>query len=189
MEEFPTHTSVSEETHERLAAGEAKAGSLGGRQWQPRDIAKAMYDEGWVNILNLTRGVATCLGESQGFDHAYNDNFDVNGNVKSRDVGAMQINISADAIGTPYEEQLYDFLFNIHEARRLWLQWRQPGDNDVQAWNHWVAFKSGIVTDPLASGRYIQKATRGVGNFIADALFHIPDPPLLWYKDGAKYPL
>jgi hypothetical protein len=173
----------------RLEAGEAKAGVLEGRQWQPRDIAKAMYDAGWVNLLNLTRGVATCLGESQGFDKAENDNFNSDGELTSRDVGAMQINISAAAVGSDYEAQLHDFNFNIHEARRLWLQWRQPGDNDVQAWNHWVAFKSGIVTDPLAKGKYIQKATRGVGNFVADYLFHIPEPPLLWYKDGAKYPL
>ena len=177
------------EMQKRLEAGEAKAGVLAGRQWQPRDIAKAMYDAGWMNVLNLTRGVTTCLGESQGFDNAYNDNLDANGKVRSRDVGAMQINISASAIGTDYEAQLYDFYFNIHEARRLWLEWRQPGNDDVRAWNHWIAFKSGIVVDPLAKGRYIQKATRGVGNFIADDLFRIPDPPLLWYEGGAKYPL
>lgn len=200
---------------------------LAGKQHQPRDIAAACFDVGWVNARNLTIAVAVMLGESQGFDEAYNDNKKVltaleagqvvcdvgtlekftcidpvDGKMEgqlsheiatfplttewivSRDVGAFEINISAQAIGGNYERDLYDFLFNVAEARRLWLLWG-GGHNDEQAWNHWAAYKSGIVLDPNAKGHYIHKACRGVGNFLADQMFGIPDAPLLYYKGGA----
>lgn len=158
---------------------------LEGIQHQPRDIAKACFDAGWVNVENLTIAVAVCLAESQGFDRAYNDNVDSNGTVLSRDVGAFEINIPGSSIGTPLEENLYDFLANVHTARDKWLTWSNDGQNPIQGWNHWVAYSGGIALDPNAKGHYIHRACRGVGNFLADQMFHIPDPPLLFYKGGA----
>lgn len=176
------------EVQKRFEEGFQKAGALAGKQWQARDIASEMYSAGWVNVLNLTVGVAVCLGESQGFDGAFHDNLDADGNLLSRDVGAMQINIPASQVGTDAEARLYNFHNNIETARADWLRWGGSSNNPVQAWNHWVAYKMGYVLDPAAGGRYIQRASRGVGNFIADYLFDVPNPPLLYYAKGESHP-
>lgn len=109
--------------------------------------------------------------------------------IVSRDVGAFQINIPASAIGTPQEETLYDFTANVASARNKWLTWSGDGKNTEVGWDHWSAYSSGIALDPMAAGKYVEKACRGVGNFLADQIFHVPNPPLLYYAGGSKYPL
>jgi hypothetical protein len=48
-------------------------GHLMGTQLQPRELATLSMSEGWSHV-NLIRAVAVWLGESQGYDRAYNDN-------------------------------------------------------------------------------------------------------------------
>jgi hypothetical protein len=113
--------------------------------------------------------------------------------VTSRDVGVFQINMPASAIGTLAEENLYDFHNNVKHARDSWLTWSNGGSNPTQGWNHWSAYNhptmGNVALDPTAEGRYIHKACRGVGNFLADQMFLIPNPPLLYYAGGSKVPV
>jgi len=109
--------------------------------------------------------------------------------ISTRDVGAFQINIPAGQIGTPDEEDLYDFQHNVAVARDKWLTWSTNGKNTEVGWDHWSAYSSGIALDPMAAGKYVHKACRGVGNFLADQMMHIPNPPLLYYAGGSKYPV
>lgn len=209
----------------------AKSAGLAGKQHQPRDIANACYNVGWVNVKQLTHCICVMLAESQGFDRAWHDNLKVTTDlhaqqvvrnvetlerlvcvnpttgelqnsgggidtypatvewIVSRDVGAFQINISADSVTKALENDLYDFANNVSTARQKWLTWSEQGQKPVQGWNHWAAFSSGIALDPMAAGHYIHKACRGVGNFLADQVFAIPNPPLLYYAGGSKYPV
>lgn len=109
--------------------------------------------------------------------------------IISRDVGAFQIDIPANDIGSPIEESLYDFINNVTTARSKWVTWSNDGKETERGWDHWSAYNSGIALDPMAGGKYIEKACRGVGNFLADQVFHVPNPPLLYYAGGSKYPL
>jgi lysozyme-like protein len=128
-------------------------GELRGVQVQPRDLAGLAYAAGWTDAQRLLEAVLVCLAESQGYDRAINDNLDDNGNVLSRDVGMLQINIPADKIGTDEEKQLYDHEYNWFRARQLY---------DRRGWQPWVAWNKGVVWDDT----YVKRAVRGVGNFL-----------------------
>jgi hypothetical protein len=159
-------------------------GILAGPVLQPWAIARVLHKHGWTDLQNLTTMVAVVLAESAGYTQAYNDNLDSSGNVKSRDVGLCQINIPASKIGTADEEALYDPDTNVAAARKLY---------EARGFQPWVAFNSGVALDPQTGGHYIERAVRGVANWAAFDLFHIPNnpssSPMLFYAKGAhNYP-
>ena len=154
----------------------------------PRVIAEHCH-EYWQNY-ELTKAVATALGESAGSLGAWNDNLDGTGAIKTRDCGLFQINIPAVRVGTYVEEALRtDSLDpevfmpvlsnNIEAALRLYNtqrdRWR------TRLWQPWVAYTTGWATFPewwvwrhvdgvptgpwVATGRYIYKAIAGQMNY------------------------
>jgi hypothetical protein len=133
-------------------------GFLLGKQWQPRDLAKLCYDNGWTEAVNLVTIIAVCLSESQGYQGAYNDNKDADGNVLSRDCGLFQINIPALKIGSDEEKKLFaDPDYNVQRARTLF---------EARGFDPWYAYKLNV----YLRDSYIKRAVRGVGNFIGDEL-------------------
>lgn len=130
-------------------------GELHGLQWQPRDLAKLFYDHGWRDAVVLCQAVQVCLAESQGYDRAFNDNLDSAGQVLSRDVGLLQINVPASAIGTARETDLYDPVRNAEAARTLF---------ESRGWQPWAAWNSKI----CFRDTYVKRAVRGVGNFLGE---------------------
>jgi hypothetical protein len=170
-----------------------RGGVLEGDQLQPSILANYCHGAGWQD-KNLEIAVATCLGESNGFVGAYNDNKDDAGKVLSRDCGLFEINIPASQIGSDYEIRLRnDPLFNVQEAHRLWVKWGGGHNNfadDTVAWNHWVAFKSGVATDPNAGGYYIWRALRGIANYRGGywGCGNPPASPAFYYQGGKNVP-
>ena len=138
-------------------------GELIGPQIQPRDLAAIAYDtgEGWEDARELTICLCVCLAESQGYQHAYNDNKNDAGVVTSRDVGVMQINIAADAIGTGVEDRLYDLHTNFNAAYALYAR---------RGFQPWVAYN----TDVYLHDTYVERAVAGVGNFLGEYLLAQP---------------
>jgi len=134
-------------------------GELRGKQIPAKEIAALCWARGWKDSIDLVTIVAVCLSESQGYQRAYNDNIDkVTGEVKSRDCGIFQINIPASQIGTEEEEQLYaDLEYNVDRAYRLF---ERRGFQPWYAWTLRVYLRDG----------YIERASRGVGNFLAEML-------------------
>jgi Lysozyme like domain len=132
-------------------------GELLGTQLQPRDIAKLAYDAGIKDAEELVTSVAVCLAESQGYDEAFNDNFDAAGDTISRDVGLWQINIPASEIGTPVETALHDHVANATAMAKL---------HAARGWQPWVAFD----TTAYLHDSYLGRAVRGVANFLGDGL-------------------
>lgn len=130
-------------------------GHLLGKQWQARDLANLAYYAGFSNAEVLTDAVMVCLAESMGYERAYNDNLDANGKVVSRDVGLWQINIPASEIGTQAEENLYDPATNVVAAHKLWSE---------RGFEPWVSFTGNVYLRDV----FLERATRGVGNFLAD---------------------
>jgi len=151
----------------------ASQGYLMGSQIQPREIAAACYDEGWTDAYNLVTMVAVILSESQGFDKAYNDNMNDEGEVTSRDVGLCQINIPASKIGTQAEEDLYDWKYNISRARDLYTT-KTNTDGDIRGFTPWY----GYLLEVYLRDTYVKRATAGVGNFLAEKLFQLPTDTL-----------
>ena len=144
-----------------LSAG----GELLGKQWQPSDIAAKGYEHGWTDAQRLVEMVMVTLGESLGYDRAYNDNKDTaTGEVTSRDVGLMQISIPAAEIGTQAEFDLYDVDTNIARARELYA---------VRGWQPWVAWNTRICFRDM----FVKRAARGVGNYLANELIAQPADP------------
>ena len=135
-------------------------GKLIGPQIQPRDLASVAYGEGFTDALDLITCIAVCLAESQGFQHAYNDN-ERDGIVVSRDVGVMQINIPANQIGTAAEDALYALDVNFAAAYDLF---------DRRGFQPWVAYN----TDVCLHDTYLERATAGVGNFLGAYLLGQP---------------
>ncbi len=132
-------------------------GFLKGHQWQPRDIAAVCYDEGFTDAVELVTAVAINLAESQGYDHAYNDNFDASGKLLSRDVGIMEINIPASQVGTAKELELYDVPTCIGRGRVLF---------EARGFQPWASFNSTIYLHDT----YLKRAAKGVGNFLGETL-------------------
>lgn len=128
-------------------------GELAGKQVQPREIAELAYAAGVVDSNDLALAVMICLAESQGFDHAINDNLDNNGKLLSRDVGMWQINIKADQVGTDFETSLYDRKTN---ARAMFQLFQNRG------WTPWVAYVTGVCYHDT----YLQRGCNGVLNFL-----------------------
>lgn len=131
-------------------------GELKGKQLQPRDIAELCFNQGWKGAVELNEAVMVCLSESQGYDHAVNDNT-LEGVVTSRDCGIFQINIPASKIGSEEETRLYDPAYNV---KRAWLLYQDRG------WQPWYGFTKEV----YLRDTYVKRATRGVGNFMADMM-------------------
>lgn len=156
----------------------------------PREIAAECHRY-WINY-ELTKAVATALGESAGSLGAWHDNLAAG--VASRDCGLFQINIPASKIGTPDEfalrtesldpaEYMPVMHTNVDRARQLYLaRWMRGGESDIRRWQAWVAYTTGWATFPefwvwhqdadgnpigpwIATGRYIQRAICGQMNY------------------------
>src|SRR5690348_16854579 len=125
---------------------------LAGQQLLARDVAALAYKHGWNNVDNLITTVAICFAESDAYDDAWHDNANDAGDVVSRDVGLMQVNIPASQIGTQVEHDLYDHDNNFAAARKLFE------DRGLQPW---VAYGNGSYK------QFLPKATLGVANFMA----------------------
>jgi hypothetical protein len=119
-------------------------GYLKGKQHQPREIAELAASHGFMLATDLFTAVAVCLAESQGYDRAYNDNLDAQGNTLSRDCGMMQINIPKSAIGTAREEDLYDPDHNFAAALGIYTE---------GGWKRWASVTSEVYLRNYYSGR------------------------------------
>lgn len=140
-----------------------------GKPLQPRALAELFYEAGWRDTP-LVEAVAVCLSESGGYPIAWHDNLDSQGNVTSRDVGLMQINIPAADIGTSVEKDLYDVTANVTRARAMYVQ---------RGWEPWYGYTNGYATSTdwwhwsttrsawVPTGRYLHRAIRGVANYFA----------------------
>lgn len=144
---------------------------LPGKAMEPRDIAKLCHETGWRD-LELVVAVAVCLSESNGYPLAYHDN---QGKNPSRDVGLFQINIPHEQVGTGFEKNLYDIEVNAQRARNLYIR---------RQWEPWYGYTNGYALstkwyrdDGKPSGRYLQRAVRGVANFYAEH-FELDPVPL-----------
>lgn len=60
-------------------------GQLSGRQLQPREIAALAHQVGWHDVYLCAFATAVCLAESQGWDHASNDNLRTLSSLKPGD--------------------------------------------------------------------------------------------------------
>ncbi len=153
---------------------------LAGHQLLPREIAEFGHAHGWTNEIELTKMVATCLGESQGFIGANHLNGDP---PSSEDCGLMQISIMARDIGGPVEKGL----MTTSKDREIWVpvvnENIRRGRNlyEARKWQPWYAYTLGWATFPswwvwhqenlkpigpwMRTGRYIHRALVGVANF------------------------
>jgi len=132
---------------------------LAGKTLMPREIAEALRPY-WQNF-ELTKGIATALGESSGSVGAWHDNTGPNPEdptVTSRDCGLMQDNIAARLIGTAVEASLrteskdpavYEPVVwnNVQHAFELYASpWTRDGHKDIRRWQPWVAYTTGWAT-------------------------------------------
>jgi hypothetical protein len=138
-------------------AASHQQGFLLGAQMQPRKIAQLAYGVGITDFYELARATSIALAESQGYTRAYNDNFDANGKLLSRDVGIFQINIPASQVGTAIETDLYDPAKNVAAMKRLF---------DARGWQPWVAYTSKVYLHDT----YIRRASLGLMNMEAEML-------------------
>jgi hypothetical protein len=163
---------------------------LAGKTLMPRDGAAALAVYfGHVGDVELTKGVATGLGESQLSVGAWHDNPSTDGtHIVSRDCGWMEHSIDASLIGTAQEAALrsvstdpavYTPVVDTG-ARLTWEKYNQPwtrnGRRDIRRWQPWFAYTLGWATFPewwvwehgvgpwVSTGRYVQRAICGVAN-------------------------
>lgn len=184
------------------AAGEHATGSLRGKQWQPRDIAKLCYGHGFTDAIDLVTAVAVCLSESQGYDHAINDNKRAIGECKKdqivRNVETLEPYIVVDpAKGLlkystgdmdtfPTEVMVITsrdvglFQINIPAVKITTPDENTLYDVDVNvfhAFSLWQAREFqpwySYTLNVYTRDTYIKRATRGVGNFFADELLKL----------------
>lgn len=163
---------------------------LAGKQLLPRQIAELGHVY-WRDDEELTKMVATALGESQGFVGANHLNGDDPAMATSEDCGLMQINIQGSAIGGPVERALMT-------SSKVEAEWRPIAEANVRSaaalynevgqvsgrrhWQPWVAYTTGWATFPewwvwhqnaagkpigpwMKTGRYLQRALVGVANY------------------------
>jgi hypothetical protein len=205
---------------ERLNLGLPASSGYSGKTLMPRDIAKACRDiqltgmQPWRNF-ELTKAIATALGESSGSLGAWHDNY-TNGVLTSRDCGLFQDNIPARMIGTDYEDSLRTDSFdpdvyekvevrNIKFAYDLYnSDWQRNGKSDIRRWQPWVAYDSGWATFPewwvwhqqdgnpvgpwIPTGRYIHKAISGqMNNMIVNEKLWRPEDALHYMQNYISY--
>ena len=162
-----------------------------GVQLLPRQIAEYGDAAGWHDDVELTKMVATSLGESQGFLSAWHPNLATDGKtVVSQDDGLMQINIPASEVGGAVDQalrtsshdkptwdpvathntivgfQLYNEPFG--EGHRHWEPWVSytEGWATFSAWWVWAQNAAGKSVGPWnKTGRYVHRAIIGVANY------------------------
>jgi hypothetical protein len=188
MTDFVRHTK-----EQRLALGLQGSSGLAGKTLLPRQIAGLGKDTGWSDY-ELTKMVATSLGESAGSLGAWHDNSDqVAPDPDSRDCGLMQINIPFRLVGTDAEARLRTESLNesewgpvamnnaAHGMQLYETPWKRGGKTDIRRWQPWVAYTTGWATFPYAwvwhqeggvpvgpwlpTGRYIHRAIAGQMNY------------------------
>lgn len=130
---------------------------LSGRQMKPREVAKLMFDAGWVQAENLLKMLCTAYAES----NLYTEAFHVNDN-NTTDWGYLQLN-DGGRTGQALEDfkaMAFDpFLATAH-AREMYL---------TRSFQPWVAFNTG------AWQTFIPQGTLGIANFLRERY----DVPLL----------
>jgi hypothetical protein len=187
-------------------------GVLSGKVLMPRDIAAAGI-EFWHNY-ELTKMIATALGESAGYLGAFHDNYDpTNTVIVSRDCGLMQDNIPAAEIGTPVEDGLRTESFDPavygpiveHNVHTAWDLYNEPWvGRPIRLWQPWVAYTTGWATFPawwiwhqdtsgnavgpwIPTGRYIHRAIAGqMNNHIVNLKDWTVDYALRWGQNYAR---
>lgn len=138
-------------------------GELRGHQLQPRELIDLSYKAGWTEPIHLHQAVSIWFAESNGYDHAFNDNLDAEANIVSRDCGICQINIHALLIGTPAETRLYDPATCITEARKLYK---------LRGWQPWVAYNTEVYKHPY----YCTRSALGLMNWVLAEMKFAPVP-------------
>jgi hypothetical protein len=134
---------------------------LGSVFLQPHDAVDVLYRHGWQEPRNLATMTAIGGAESQWGVHAWHDNLDDAGDVVSRDVGWLQINVPASAIGTKAEADLYDPEYNALRARMLYTT--RLSNGLIRGFQPWAAFNSGV----YLHDHYAGTAALGVMNYLA----------------------
>jgi hypothetical protein len=160
-----------------------KAMPLAGTPLVPRKVARALYDAGWLNAVNLLKMLATMLAESQLCSHAwhYNSPMDSPPGDGSTDWGPFQLNdgnkggrtpISGpDGLPVPQEggsKSLADVLKFRDMACNL--DHAMPVARDLyerRAFQPWAAFNSG------AWKKYIPTASYAIRNMLHE-MFGVP---------------
>jgi hypothetical protein len=140
-----------------------KYSGYAGKTLMPREIAAAARPY-WQNF-DLTKAIATALGESSGSVGAWHDNPGPNPEdptIVSRDCGLFQDNIAERFVGTPVEFALrteskdpavYRPVVenNTERAFELYTSpWFRDGHKDIRRWGPWVAYTTGWATFPEA---------------------------------------
>lgn len=156
-------------TQEKIDAASAGVGTV---FLQPREALRLVYDNGIFDLLDAVTFVAIGRAESLLGVNAWHDNLDAAGNVLSRDVGWLQINIPKDAIGTQRETDLHDPVKNVQAAIRLF---NTSVGGDIRRFQPWAAYNSGVyLHDPYAG-----MAALAACNFMCD----------VYNRNGATLPL
>lgn len=132
-------------------------GHLVGPAWNARQLTEVAHAAGFIDIDDLTMATCVSLAECNGYINSYCDNFDDAGTLVKKDVGAWQIDIDADLIGTAYEKRLYEPRTNANAAHALFLR---------RGWQPWASYTSGICFDDT----YVYRALLAVMNFAAEGM-------------------
>jgi hypothetical protein len=129
---------------------------LNGRQMLPREAAKILWNEGWLNAENLMIMVATAMGESNLFVKAFNFNPPTSSMPKgSYDWGWLQLNDGGKQ-GQEQEEfkvMAFDPVKAAKFARPMY---------EKRQFSPWYAYKNG------AWEKFIPQATMGVANMLRE---------------------
>jgi Lysozyme like domain len=131
-------------------------GALLGKQWEPRALARLIYEEGWNDAFELLTSLQVCLAESQGYDHAIHVN--LNG---TQDRGVWQLNsihaeITDEIAYDPVQATVY--AFRLFAARK--------------GWEDWAAYTTGV----FLHDSYVGRAARGMANYLGEETLAIPVP-------------
>ena len=129
---------------------------LDGTQMKPRDVARLLWDNGWVNADNLMVMLATCQAESALFTKAWNLN--TNG---SYDFGIFQLNS-----GTRKGDELEKFMAMAYDPKQAVKVARSLYNE--RKFQPWYAYSNG------AYKAYIPQACLGVQNMLR--VLHGLDP-------------
>lgn len=157
----------------------------------------------WPN--KKVEATATFCGESNRFLGALHDNFGDDGEIRSRDCGLAQINISRAQIGSGDEERLRteslvesEYMnvarYNVKRAYELYDEpWVFPdGMHEKRQWQPWVAYRSGwaiypeffcIHRDPITHEPVMPFAWVPTGRYLHQAIRGVANWHLVMKKD------
>lgn len=127
---------------------------LDGKQWLARDVAKLLWDNGWLNAENLMIMVAVLQAESALFEKAWNFNPPTSTFPKgSYDRGIFQLNDQGKqgAEQTAFRDMAYDPYKAVKVARPMY---------EKRSFSPWYAYKNG------AWEKFIPQATVAVCNML-----------------------